>query len=70
MMVIEKQLAILDLVYFHVLEMNLRYYQEIYGRFTLENFTKAIVEAQKEITLMLQNKSIDDYYERIRRNAV
>ena len=69
-MQIEEKLAILDLVYFHILELNLHFYQEIYGRLSVDNFTRAIVDAQKDVTSLIKNKQIDDYYERIRRNAV
>lgn len=65
-MEIEERLEICDEVYFHLIQMNFRFYKELYNTLTLERAAKAIIEAQKELLKMVREKHLDDYYKRLK----
>lgn len=69
-MTVEETLKICDEVYLHLVEMNFKFYSELYHILTRERATKAIVEAQIELQKMIRNKQIKDYHKRIKECAI
>jgi hypothetical protein len=69
-MTVIEALTICDEVYYHLIKMNLRFYKELYDTLTTERTIKAIINAQKELQQMIKDKHSNDYYERIKQNAV
>lgn len=63
-------LKICDEVYYHLIEMNLKFYKELYDTMTTERAVKAIVDAQLELQKMIRGKYLNDCHERIKQNAV
>ena len=63
-------LKICDEVYFHLIEMNFKFYKELYNSLTEERAVKAIVDAQLELQKMINDRYLNNYHERIKRNAV